>query len=126
MYLENRQLDLSKICVDLNLQPNLRNERSCAIGHSLVEGINATTDATVYFVPDTAESTEKCRVILHDHLAACTCSDWQVHHRDGIYINPMSSAWICPHGASVLLSLGRSDTYLDFVKLELLGATHHA
>ena len=32
----------------------------------------------------------------------------------------MSSNWICPHGAAVLLSLGRSETYLDFVSLPQL------
>ena len=120
MNLSNRQLDLSQICVDLNIQPNLFNERSCAVGHSLVKGVSSTLDSTVYFVPLTAGSTKKCRVILHEHpygrshtLTACSCEDWQIHHRNA----PMSSAWICPHGASVLLSLGRSDTYLDFVSL---------
>ena len=120
MMLSNRQLDLSKICVDLNLQPNLKTERACAIGHSLVESVESNVDPTVYHVPLTAGSTEKCRVILHEHpygrphtLTACSCADWQAHHRDGV----MSSNWICPHGASVLLSLGRSETYLDFVSL---------
>ncbi len=120
MTLSNRQLDLSQICVDLHIEPNLFNERSCAVGHSLVAGISSTLDPTVYFVPLTAGSTKKCRVILHETpygrahaLTACSCEDWQVHHRDA----PMSSAWICPHGTSVLLSLGRSDTYLDFVSL---------
>jgi hypothetical protein len=122
MILSNRQLDLSKICVDLHLQPNLKNERACAIGHSLVEGVTSTLDPTVYHVLLTAASTEKCRVILHNNpygrshaLTACSCEDWQIHHRDDL----MSSRWICPHGASVLLSLGRSDTYLDFLSLPL-------
>ena len=120
MTLSNRQLNLSQVCVDLHIQPNLRNERSCALAHSLVEGIDATVDPTVYHVALTAGSTLKCRVILHETpygrahaLTACSCEDWQVHHRDCL----MSSSWICPHGASVLLSLGRSDTYLDFVSL---------
>ena len=120
MTLSNRQLNLSQVCVDLHIQPNLRNERSCALAHSLVEGIDATVDPTVYHVALTAGSTLKCRVILHETpygrahaLTACSCEDWQIHHRDGI----MSSSWICPHGASVLLSLGRSETYLDFVSL---------
>ena len=124
MMLSNRQLDLSQICVDLNLQPNLKTERACAIGHSLVEGVTSTLNPTVYHIPLTAGSTEKCRVILHEApygrshaLTACSCDDWQAHHRDGFGINPMSSNWICPHGASVLLSLGRSETYLDFVSL---------
>ena len=123
MLISNRQLDLSKICVDLNLQPNLKTERACAIGHSLVEGVVSNADPTVYYVPLTAGSTEKCRVILHERpygrssaLTACSCEDWQVHHRDRL----MSSRWICPHGASVLLSLGRSETYLDFVSLPQL------
>ena len=120
MLINNRQLDLSQICVDLNLQPNLKTERACAIGHSLVEGVTSTLNPTVYHIPLTAGSTEKCRVILHEApygrshaLTACSCDDWQVHHRDRL----MSSRWICPHGASVLLSLGRSETYLDFVPL---------
>ncbi|MCH8290193.1 hypothetical protein IH992_03695 [Candidatus Poribacteria bacterium] len=120
MTLQNRQLNLSQVCVDLHIQPNLRNERSCALGHSLVGGIDATVDPTVYHAPLIAGSTETCRVILHETpygrahaLTACSCEDWQVHHRDA----PMSSSWICPHGASVLLSLGRSDIYLDFVAL---------
>ena len=124
MILSNRQLDLSQVCVDLNLKPNLYNERACVIGHSLVEGVNAAVDPTVYYIPLTAGSTEKCRVILHDNpygrsyaLTACSCGDWQIHHRDGIYLHPMSSAWICPHGAAVLLSLGRSNTYLEFLSL---------
>ena len=120
MTLSNRQLDLSQICVDLHIQPNLFNERSCALGHSLVKGVTSTLDPTVYHVPLTAGSTQKCRVILHERpygrasaLTACSCDDWQIHHRDDL----MSSNWICPHGASVLLSLGRSETYLDFVYL---------
>ena len=120
MILSNRQLDLSQICVDLNLQPNLKTERACAIGHSLVEGVTSSADPTVYYVPLTAGASEKCRVILHERpygrshaLTACSCDDWQIHHRDDL----MSSNWICPHGASVLLSLGRSETYLDFVSL---------
>ena len=120
MLINNRQLDLSKICVDLNLQPNLKTERACAIGHSLVEGVTSSADPTVYYAPLTASSTEKCRVILHENpygrshaLTACSCDDWQAHHRDDL----MSSRWICPHGAAVLLSLGRSETYLDFVSL---------
>jgi len=120
MILSNRQLDLSQICVDLNLQPNLKTERACAIGHSLVEGVTSSADPTVCHVPLTAGSTEKCRVILHENpygrsyaLTACSCEDWQIHHRNDL----MSSSWICPHGAAVLLSLGRSETYLDFVSL---------
>ena len=120
MTLSNRQLDLCQICVDLHIESNLRNERSCALGHSLVAGVTSTLDPTVYYVPLTAGSTEKCRVILHEHpygrayaLTACSCEDWQTHHRDDL----MSSRWICQHGASVLLSLGRSETYLDFVSL---------
>jgi len=120
MILQNRQLNLSAVCVDLNLQPNLYNERACALASVLVGSVSSHIDPTVYFVPLTAVSTEKCRVILHENaygrshaLTACSCEDWQIHHRDGI----MSSAWICPHGASVLLSLGRSDTYLDFISL---------
>ena len=73
------------------------------------------------------EAPQKCRVILHENpygrsyaLTACSCEDWQSHHRDGIYLSPMSSDWICPNGASVLLSLGRSDTYLEFVSLPKL------
>ena len=126
MLINNRQLDLSQICVDLNLQPNLKTERACAIGHSLVEGVTSTLNPTVYHIPLTAGSTEKCRVILHENpyglshaLTACSCEDWQTHHRVLFGLNPMSSNWICPHGASVLLSLGRSDTYLDFVSLPL-------
>ena len=124
MILQSRQLKLSQVCVDLNLMPNLRNERSCALASVLVGSVSSHIAPTVYYVPLTAGSTEKCRVILHENpyrrsyaLTACSCEDWQIHHRDGIYINPMSSLWICPHGASVLLSLGRSDTYLDFVSL---------
>ena len=120
MLINNRQLDLSQICVDLNLQPNLKTERACAIGHSLVEGVTSSADPTVYHVPLTSGATRKCRVILHEYpygrphaLTACSCDDWQAHHRDDL----MSSSWICPHGASVLLSLGRSETYLDFVSL---------
>ena len=123
MILSNRQLDLSQICVDLHLQPNLKTERACAIGHSLVEGVTSSADPTVYFAPLTAGSLEKCRVILHEYpygrphaLTACSCEDWQIHHRDDL----MSSNWICPHGAAVLLSLGRSETYLDFVSLPQL------
>ena len=120
MTLSNRQLDLSQVCVDLHIQPHLRNERSCALGHTLVGALDSSADPTVYHVPLTVGSTQKCRVILHETpygrahaLTACSCEDWQVHHRNA----PMSSSWICPHGASVLLSLGRSDTYLDFVSL---------
>jgi hypothetical protein len=120
MILSNRQLDLSQICVDLHLQPNLKTERACAIGHSLVEGVTSSADPTVYHIPLTAGSTEKCHVILHEApygrshaLTACSCADWQAHHRDDL----MSSSWICPHGAAVLLSLGRSETFLDFVSL---------
>ena len=120
MILQNRQLNLSAVCVDLNLQPNLYNERACALASVLVGSVSSHIDPTVYFVPLTAGSTKKCRVILHEHpygrshaLTACSCEDWQIHHRDSI----MSSAWICQHGASVLLSLGRSETYLDFVSL---------
>ena len=96
MIVSNRQLDLSQICVDLGIQPYLRNERSCAIGHSLVEGVVSSADPTVYYVPLTAGSTEKCRVILHENpygrsyaLTACSCADWQIHHRDGIGIIPL-------------------------------------
>ena len=123
MILLNRQLDLEQVCVDLTLQPNLRNERACAIGHSLVEGVTSSADPTVYHVPLTSGATRKCRVILHEYpygrphaLTACSCEDWQIHHRDDL----MSSNWICPHGAAVLLSLGRSETYLDFVSLPQL------
>lgn len=124
MMIENRQLNFSQICADLHIQPNLRNEKSCALGYSLVKGITSRLDPAVYYVPLTAGSTLKCRVILHENpygrsrtLTACSCDDWQTHHRDLFGLNPMSSSWICPHGASVLLSLGRSDTYLDFVSL---------
>ena len=124
MIVQNCQLDLSQICSDLHIEPNLRNLKSCALGNTLVEGIISDVDPAVYYVPLTAESTEKCRVILHENaygrshaLTACSCEDWQIHHCDGIYINLMSSLWICPHGASVLLSLGRSNTYLDFVSV---------
>jgi hypothetical protein len=123
MMLSNRQLDLSKICVDLHLQPNLKTERACAIGHTLIEGVTSSADPTVYHVPLTSGATRKCRVILHEYpygrphaLTACSCEDWQIHHRDDL----MSSNWICPHGAAVLLSLGRSETYLDFVSLPQL------
>ena len=120
MLINNRQLDLQKICVDLNIQPNLKTERACALAHSLVEGVTSSADPTVYHVPLTAGASEKCCVILHEApygrshaLTACSCDDWQTHHRDDL----MSSAWICPHGAAVLLSLGRSEAYLDFVSL---------
>lgn len=124
MIIGNRQLDLPQVCTDLHLDANLRNDRACAIGHTLIEGIAPTSDPTVYHVPLTAGATEKCRVILHENpygrsyaLTACSCLDWQTHHRDLFGLNPMSSSWICPHGAAVLLSLGRSETYLDFVSL---------
>jgi SWIM zinc finger len=117
MIFQNRQLDLSKICVDLAIKPNLKNERACALGGTLIDSVSSAIDPTVYFVSIAADANEKCRVILHDRFAACSCPDWQIHHRDGIYLNPPSSAWICPHGVAVLLSLGRSDTYLDFISL---------
>ena len=113
MIINNRQLDLSQICIDLHLDTNLYNEKACAIGHSLVKGVISNIDPTIYHVA-------KCRVILHEApysrphaLTACSCEDWQIHHRNDL----MSSRWICPHGAAVLLSLGRSDTYLDFISL---------
>lgn len=148
MILANRQLDLSKMCIDLHIQPNLNNEKACALGHSLIEYITPTSDPNVFLIALTAGTAKKCRVILHENpygwergsdkagkdfgspsdtrlhaytppqtLTACSCDGWQTHHRDLFGLNPMSSAWICPHGASVLLSLGRSDTYLDFVSL---------
>lgn len=120
MIINNRQLHLSQVCADLHIQPSLYNEKACALGHSLIRGIAFSIDPTVYHVPFTAGSTERCRVILHENpygrahaLTACSCEDWRLHHRNDL----MSSLWICPHGASVLLSLGRSDTYLDFISL---------
>ena len=116
--LNNRQIDLGAVAKDLGLKASFETDRAITIAHGLVERIKYSADPTAYLVPN---KQGYYRVILPSSgFPSCSCSDWMRKHKDLFGFHRPRASWICAHGAAVLLSLGRSDTYLDFLSLPQL------
>jgi len=108
-------LDLSTVASELGLKASFETDRAITIAHGLVERIKYSADPTVCHVPN---KQGYYRVILPSSgFPSCSCPDWMREHKDIFGSHRPRANWICAHGAAVLLSLGRSDTYLDFLSL---------
>ena len=114
--LNNHHLDLNAVAKDLGLNPCFTTDRAITIAHGLIDRLKYSVDPQVYYVPINGRGHYK--VILPDvGFPRCSCPDWQAKHKEMFGFHQPYRNWICPHGAAVLLSLGRSTTFCDFLSL---------
>lgn len=116
------QLDNEAVLRDLGIEASLWNIRSVALGKSLVASVHVTLRGDMtYRVCTDRETGWTERVSVGISGVYCSCKEWRSHHcikHDYDFADP---DWLCPHGAAVLLRLGRSQTYSDWESLQRLG-----